>query len=128
MGISPKVGDEVWVGKNNCDRRMEFKYGLVTKVGRKFFTVNLGSERFPVETRFEVGCKDGASDSNARESNYRDVVWSSRGAYEAHAEFDAAKLELCDMFTAFGTFRVPLPDSVTTDGLRTVIRILKGGK
>lgn len=126
MSINPKVGDVLYIGKRNYNGPMKFAECAVAKVGRKFFTVNVGNDRFPVETRFAIGCRDGDDDSDSTETNYRNKVWSSKAAHDAYHDRLAALGELRDMFGPYGLSGCKIPESVTADDVRKAIGILKG--
>ena len=118
-GIRPKTGDTLYIGFFG-HQGLEYAPTTVSRVGKKYFYVDTRGR----EIRFEIGCKEGASDSNACWSNYRDVIFSSESAKLERDERAQVVAELRHVFEPYAGARIP--ERVTTENLKKALSLITG--
>jgi len=117
-GIRPKVGDSVWVGRDNA-----FEWKVVVKVGKKYFYIEKPYKHAP-DVRFEIGCKNGATDGSEWHTNQ---VYESEMAHRTGLDNQVAVDELRQAtMQGNGWFAYKRPSNVTASDIRRAIAILKG--
>jgi hypothetical protein len=120
-GMNPKVGDTLYIGVPGY-RGLEYHPATVTRVGKKYFYVGARGR----ETRFEIGCKEGAQDSNTEWSNYRNVIFSSEAVKFERDERARVVAELRHVFEPY--VGALIPERVTTESLKKALALITGNE
>jgi hypothetical protein len=117
-GIRPKVGDSVWIVSGNKSESR-----IVGKVGKKYFYLEKPYEHAR-DIRFEIGCKNGATDGTDWNPTQ---VYESESVHKSELDNCAAIDELrTATMQGHGWFTYKRPDNVTASDIMRAIAILKG--